>query len=82
MVRNIVMPKMGLIMEEGTILEWKVSEGDSFGKGDVLCEIENNKATQEIVADFSGRIAKIVTKQEDTAKVGDPIAVAEENSRQ
>lgn len=69
---QIVMPKAGLTMVEGTISEWKVAEGASVNKGDVLMEYENEKNTIECVALSSG-ILHIIAKEGDTIAVGEPI---------
>ncbi|MEA5136071.1 MAG: dihydrolipoamide acetyltransferase family protein [Candidatus Fimivivens sp.] len=69
---QIVMPKAGLTMVEGTISEWKVVEGASVNKGDVLMEYENEKNTIECVALSSG-ILHIIAKEGDTIAVGEPI---------
>lgn len=69
---QIVMPKAGLTMVEGTISEWKVMEGASVNKGDVLMEYENEKNTIECVALSSG-ILHIIAKEGDTIAVGEPI---------
>lgn len=69
---QIVMPKAGLTMVEGTISEWKVAEGASVNKGDVLMEYENEKNTIECVALSSG-ILHIIAKDGDTIAVGEPI---------
>ena len=47
-------------MEAGTIAEWTLGEGDSFSAGDVLCEIETDKATMSFEAQDDGAIAKIL----------------------
>lgn len=69
---QIVMPKAGLTMVEGTISEWKVAEGASVNKGDVLMEYENEKNTIECVALASG-ILHILAREGDTIPVGEPI---------
>lgn len=69
---QIVMPKAGLTMVEGTISEWKMAEGATVSKGDVLMEYENEKNTIECVALASG-ILHILAKEGDTVPVGEPI---------
>lgn len=56
------MPSLSPTMEAGTIASWNVKEGDSFGAGDVLCEIETDKATVSFEAQDDGVIAKILAK--------------------
>src|SRR5436305_8170609 len=63
-------------MEEGTLAKWLVKEGDAVKSGDILAEIETDKATMEFEAVDEGRIAKIVVQDgTDGVKVGDVIAV-------
>lgn len=57
---EILMPALSPTMEEGTLAKWLVSEGDSVSSGDILCEIETDKATMEVEAVDEGVLAKIV----------------------
>jgi biotin carboxyl carrier protein len=73
---NFMMPAMSPTMTEGNISSWKVKEGDSFSSGDVLLEIETDKASMDVEAQDDGVMAKIF--QADGAKsvkVGTRIAV-------
>lgn len=54
------MPAMSPTMTEGGIAEWKKKEGDSFSAGDVLVEIETDKATIDVEAQDDGVLAKII----------------------
>lgn len=76
-VVEIPMPRAGLTMVEGTIAQWKVSEGAEVAKGDVVMEFENEKNTidYEIV---HGGFLHIVAAEGETVKVGDPIAYVAE----
>ena len=76
---NILMPKLGLTMEEGVVIKWRVREGEAFSEGDVLLEVMSNKAVAEVEAYFSGKLIKILIQEQGTAPVGDPVAEAEEN---
>ena len=71
---EIVMPRAGLTMVEGTISEWKVAEGAQVNKGDVLMEYENEKNVIECEALESG-IIHLVAKEGETVPVGGVIAV-------
>ncbi len=73
-VTPLLMPKQGNTMEEGTIVQWKVAPGDTISAGDVICEIETDKATVEIEADHAGRLARIVAQEGDIVEVQGPIA--------
>lgn len=76
----ILMPQAGQSMEEGTIISWKVKEGDRIEVGQVIMEIETDKATMEVEAVDAGRIAKIVANEGDIVEVKVPVAyIAEEN---
>ncbi|MHC5306876.1 pyruvate dehydrogenase complex dihydrolipoamide acetyltransferase [Bartonella sp. LJL80] len=57
---KITMPALSPTMEEGNLAKWNVKEGDKVASGDVICEIETDKATMEVEAVDEGTIAKIV----------------------
>ena len=72
----ILMPALSPTMEEGTLAKWNVKEGDSVSSGDVIAEIETDKATMEVEAVDEGVIGKIlVAEGTENVKVNDPIAV-------
>ncbi len=75
---EIVMPRLGLNMEKGRLLKWHVKEGDSFRKDDVLCEVESEKSTCEVPADFDGKVVRILVKEDEEAEVIKPIALVEQ----
>jgi len=73
---NIVeMPKLGFDMAEGTLASWVKKEGEHIEKGDVLAEIETDKATIQVESSFSGTILKELLEANTTVPVGTPIAV-------
>ncbi len=73
---NILMPALSPTMEEGTLAKWNVKEGDSVTSGDVIAEIETDKATMEFEAVDEGTIGKIVVAEgTEGVKVNDLIAV-------
>ncbi len=73
---EILMPALSPTMEEGTLSKWIVSEGDMVSSGDLLAEIETDKATMEIEAVEEGKLAKIlVPAGTDNVKVNAPIAI-------
>ena len=73
---EILMPALSPTMEEGTLSKWLVKEGDTVSSGDLLAEIETDKATMEVEAVEEGTIAKIiVTDGTDGVKVNAPIAI-------
>ncbi|MFV0493211.1 MAG: pyruvate dehydrogenase complex dihydrolipoamide acetyltransferase [Pseudorhodobacter sp.] len=76
MATQILMPALSPTMEEGTLAKWLVKEGDTVTSGDIMAEIETDKATMEFEAVDEGVIGKILVA-EGTAgvKVNDPIAI-------
>ncbi len=73
---EILMPALSPTMEEGNLTKWLVSEGDEVASGDVLAEIETDKATMEIEAVEEGVLAKILVKEgTGGVKVNQPIAI-------
>ena len=76
MATHILMPALSPTMEEGKLAKWLVQEGDSVSAGDVIAEIETDKATMEVEAVDEGKIGKIlVDAGTDGVKVNTPIAV-------
>ena len=76
MPTELKMPALSPTMEEGTLAKWLVKEGDTVSSGDILAEIETDKATMEFEAVDEGTIAKIlVAEGSDGVKVGTPIAI-------
>ena len=75
---ELKMPALSPTMEEGTLAKWLVKEGDEVRSGDILAEIETDKATMEFEAVDEGKIAKILVPEgTDGVKVGAPIAILE-----
>ncbi|MBD3747572.1 MAG: E3 binding domain-containing protein, partial [Sphingopyxis terrae] len=73
---ELKMPALSPTMEEGTLAKWLVKEGDSVQSGDLLAEIETDKATMEFEAVDEGTIAQILIPEgTDNVKVGTVIAV-------
>ena len=76
MATELKMPALSPTMEEGTLAKWLVKEGDTVSSGDILAEIETDKATMEFEAVDEGTVAKIlVAEGTDGVKVGTPIAL-------
>jgi pyruvate dehydrogenase E2 component (dihydrolipoamide acetyltransferase) len=73
---ELKMPALSPTMEEGTLAKWLVKEGDTVASGDILAEIETDKATMEFEAVDEGKVAKILVPEgTDGVKVGTPIAL-------
>ncbi len=68
-MKPVIMPKLGLTMEEGTILLWKKNEGEIVKKGEVLLEVETDKSVNEVEANVEGRLGKIVYTEGETVDV-------------
>jgi len=76
MPTEILMPALSPTMEEGTLAKWLVKEGDTVSSGDIIAEIETDKATMEFEAVDEGVIGKIlITEGSEGVKVNTPIAV-------
>lgn len=64
MAVEVIMPKLGVDMQEGQILEWKKKEGDKVEEGEILLEIMSDKTNMELEAESSGTLIKILKKTE------------------
>jgi len=78
MAEELVMPRLSDTMEQGTIGRWLKREGDAFAEGDVLAEIETDKALMEFQAYDSGTVLKILVDDGESADLGAPIALVGE----
>jgi len=78
-VTPVLLPKVGNSMEEGTILAWHVAEGDVVAQGQILYDVETDKAAVEVEADQAGRLAKIVAHDGDIVEVQQPVAYLADN---
>ena len=85
MAEKIIMPKLGLTMEEGVINKWLVKEGDQVEKGDALFEVATDKVNMEVESTANGVVLKIMAAEGETipitqtvAYVGKPGEVIEE----
>jgi len=75
MAELITMPKLGFDMAEGTLVRWVKVVGDEVNKGDVIAEIETDKATVEVESSVSGVMHKLVVEEGTILPVNAPIAV-------
>ena len=78
MAVEVVMPKFGLTMTEGTIQQWFKSEGDAIKTGEALFEVETEKVLYEVEAAADGTVAKLLYAVEAVVGVGLPIAIIAE----
>ncbi len=72
---EIVMPKLGLTMTEGRVVEWMKKEGDPIKKGEILFVLETEKVTYEVEAPEDGTLGKIVHPANDTVPIGGVVAL-------
>ncbi len=74
MAEIVTMPKLGFDMAEGTLIRWAKKEGDKVEKGELLAEIETDKATVEVESQYSGVVLKHLVKEGTAVPVSKPIA--------
>jgi pyruvate dehydrogenase E2 component (dihydrolipoamide acetyltransferase) len=82
MAETIIMPKLGFDMAEGVLVRWVKTEGDEINKGDVLAEIETDKATVEVESSASGMVLKHLVDEGAVVPVSTPIAVVGEEGEE
>jgi len=70
--------KAGMGIEEGTVVRWLKAVGEAVAEGEVIVEIENAKAIQEVIAPVSGVLTQILVPQGETALVNAPLATIEQ----
>ncbi|MEL7610478.1 MAG: dihydrolipoamide acetyltransferase family protein [Bacillota bacterium] len=82
MAIDVIMPKFGLSMEEGTIGEWLVREGDAVKKGDRLASVNSEKLTNDALSPEDGILVKILAAQGETLACGERIAILSQPGEQ
>jgi pyruvate dehydrogenase E2 component (dihydrolipoamide acetyltransferase) len=82
MATELTLPRLGQGMEAGTIVRWLKSEGDRVEKGEPLYELDTEKVTQEVEADASGVLLKILAQEGEEIEVGKRIAVIGEEGEE
>ncbi|MGO8694655.1 MAG: dihydrolipoamide acetyltransferase family protein [Rectinemataceae bacterium] len=75
MAEKLFMTALSPTMSEGTIARWKLAEGEAFTAGQVLCEVETDKASMDYEAPKGARLLKILLPEGGKAGIGDPIAI-------
>jgi pyruvate/2-oxoglutarate dehydrogenase complex dihydrolipoamide acyltransferase (E2) component len=79
MPTEVILPKWGLTMEEGTLVSWLKREGDRVEAGEVIAQIETEKITNELEAPVSGVISKILVAEDtEDIPVGTPLCLIDE----
>lgn len=74
---RLKLARIGMSMEEGTIVKWFKTSGDAFAEGDVLYEVETEKVTNEVEALGPGTLLEILVPEGDIAEVGQDVCVVE-----
>ena len=81
MAKEVVMPKLGLTMTEGTIENWLKAEGDAVKEGEVLFSVSTDKLTNDVEAMTSGKLLKILVPAGETVACLTPVAVIVRRAR-
>jgi pyruvate dehydrogenase E2 component (dihydrolipoamide acetyltransferase) len=79
-VTRVIMPKLGLTMDEGRLIAWHKKEGDRVAEGEVLFEVETDKAAMEVPATTSGFVRRLLAKPEDMVPVATVVAILTETA--
>ncbi len=79
MAEIVTMPKLGFDMAEGVLVRWAVDVGSGVEKGQLLAEIETDKATVEVESPYSGTVLKHLVPEDSVVPINDPIAVIGED---
>jgi len=74
---KVIMPKLGMTMVKGTIVQWKKKEGDMVKKDEVIAVVESEKITNELTAPQDGVIKEILHGEGEEVPVGETIAIIE-----
>ena len=75
MATIITMPQLSPTMEEGVLLKWTKKEGDKISPGDVIAEVETDKANMDFPLEDEGTLLKLLVAEGDSVKLGAPVAV-------
>jgi len=74
-VTRVIMPKLGLTMDEGRLIAWHKKEGDRVAEGEVLFEVETDKAAMEVPATTSGFVRRLLAQPDDMVPVATAVAI-------
>lgn len=75
MAVEVILPKWGLTMEDGTVVAWHKAVGDPVAEGEVIAEVETEKVENELVSPCDGILARILVEEEETVDVGTVLAI-------
>ncbi|MDE0187643.1 MAG: DUF2118 domain-containing protein [bacterium] len=77
MAKNILMPKWGLTMEEGTVVVWEIEVGDEVEVGDVIAVVETEKVEVDLESPEEGTVVQILVPEGETVEVGTALVIVE-----
>src|SRR5690348_3036477 len=75
MAQIIGLPKLSPTMEEGVLVRWTKKEGDKVSPGDLIAEVETDKANMDFNIEDEGVLLKFLVKEGETVKLGAPVAI-------
>src|SRR5262245_35099295 len=75
MAQILGLPKLSPTMEEGVLVRWTKKEGDKVSPGDLIAEVETDKANMDFNIEDEGVLLKLLAKEGDTVKLGAPVAI-------
>jgi len=78
MATEFTMPKLGHLMEEGVVLNWKRKVGETIEKGDTLLEIEIDKGAMDVESNLTGTVKEILVEEGQTVLVNTPLAIIDD----
>ncbi len=82
MSENVILPKWGLTMEEGTVTVWRKQEGEAVTEGEALADVETDKINNELPAPISGIVARILVPVGEAVPVGTTLAIIAANAEE
>lgn len=77
MPTELTMPMLGEVMEKGTVVLWKKAEGETVAKGEVILEVETDKAIMGVESPAAGVLRRILVPEGGTVPVNTPLALIE-----
>ncbi len=81
MATEVILPKWGLTMEDGSLMAWLKQEGDHVEEGEIIAEVETEKITNDLEAPVSGVISKILVEEgTEEIEIGTVLCIIEESA--
>ena len=78
MKTDLILARVGMNMEEATITKWRKQPGESFQAGETIYDIETDKVTYEVDAQFAGTLVEIKVQEGEVAQVGQAVGLADQ----